>query len=72
MLEKKHLYGVVIYYNISIMKEVECEYCDGKGRIEVEKDCFQPSWNCCGGCTEIVECPECEGSGEIEIEDEGA
>ena len=55
------------------MKEVECEYCDGKGRIEVDKDCLQPAWNCCGGCTEIIECPECEGSGEIEIEeDEGA
>jgi DnaJ-class molecular chaperone len=52
------------------MIEVECKQCDGKGRIEVDKDCLMPSWNCCGGCTEIIECPECEGSGELEIEED--
>lgn len=52
------------------MIEVECEKCEGKGSIEVSAECFQPSWNCCGGCTEFIECPECDGSGEIEIEEE--
>jgi DnaJ-class molecular chaperone len=52
------------------MIEVECKQCEGKGRIEVSTDCFQPAWNCCGGCTEVIECPECEGSGEVEEWDE--
>lgn len=54
------------------MTEVKCEYCDGKGSREVSAECFQPAWNCCGGCTEFIECPECDGYGYVEIEDEGA
>ena len=52
------------------MIEVECKQCEGKGRIEVDKECFQPAWNCCGGCTEVIECPECDGNGEVEQWDE--
>lgn len=48
--------------------EIECNECNGNGRISVYRGCNQPPSNCCGGCSVDEFCEECKGSGLIEID----
>ena len=50
------------------MKPIDCETCEGSGKV-LE---FRPGRHPDDACEEEVDCPDCEGSGSFEnLEDDG-
>jgi len=51
-----------------MIREIECETCEGTGTLE-RMNCRNGSNDCCGGCYIEVTCEDCLGYGFTELED---
>ena len=47
---------------------IECEECNGEGRIEIGPECDRVASMCCGGCYREESCEECHGEGNMASE----